>query len=85
MHLKRYRGGKSQGDQGGSLLIPGGNELEEQYNRVLGDFSIVQINWIESGGKIVKKFLPKLTLRQENSLKLVGVPVCEFQKDYLAL
>lgn len=30
-------------------------------DRVLGDFSMVQMNWIEAGGKMVKKFLPKLT------------------------
>ncbi|EQB68450.1 MAG: Transposase-like protein [Thermoplasmatales archaeon Gpl] len=39
-------------------------------DRVLGDFTMVQMNWIESGGKMVKKFLPKLTQRQEDLLKL---------------
>lgn len=39
-------------------------------DRVLGDFAIVQMNWIESNGKVVKQFLPKLTQRQENLLRL---------------
>ena len=51
-------------------------------DRVLGDFSMVQMNWIESGGKIVKKFLPKLTQRQEDLLRLAGVPISEYQKDW---
>jgi transposase len=51
-------------------------------DRVLGDFSMVQMNWIESDGKIVKKFLPKLTQRQEDLLRLAGVPISEYQKDW---
>ena len=51
-------------------------------DRVLGDFSMVQMNWIESGGKIVKKFLPKLTQRQEDLLRLAGVPISEYKKDW---
>ena len=54
-------------------------------DRVLGDFSMVQMNWIESGGKIVKKFLPKLTQRQEDLLRLAGVPIGEYQKDWGAV
>ncbi|MCL5783376.1 MAG: IS1634 family transposase [Candidatus Thermoplasmatota archaeon] len=54
-------------------------------DRVLGDFSMVQMNWIESGGKIVKKFLPKLTQRQEDLLRLAGVPNSEYQKDWNAV
>ena len=54
-------------------------------DRVLGDFSMVQMNWIESGGKIVKKFLPKLTQRQEDLLRLAGVPNSEYQKDWNAI
>ena len=54
-------------------------------DRVLGDFTMVQMNWIESGGKIVKKFLPKLTERQEDLLKLAGVPISEYQKDWNAI
>ena len=48
---------------------------------VLGGFSLVQISWIESGGKILKAFLPKLTRRQEELLRLAGVPISEYQKD----
>ena len=51
-------------------------------DRVLGDFAMVQMNWIESGGKMVKKFLPKLTQRQEDLLKLAGIPISEYQKDW---
>ncbi len=42
---------------------------------VLGDFAMVQMNWIESSGKVVKQLLPKLTQRQENLIRLAGVPV----------
>ncbi|MGC8562846.1 MAG: hypothetical protein ACP5NO_06600 [Thermoplasmata archaeon] len=54
-------------------------------DRVLGDFATVQMNWIESGGKIVKKFLPKLTQRQDDLLGLAGVPISEYQKDWNAI
>ena len=43
---------------------------------------MVQMNWIESGRKIVKKFLPKLTQRQEDLLRLAGVPISEYKKDW---
>ncbi|MHB8561825.1 MAG: IS1634 family transposase [Thermoplasmataceae archaeon] len=54
-------------------------------DRVLGDFSLVQLNWIEAGGKIVKKFLPKLTHRQEELLSLAGVPPDSYQQDWNAV
>ena len=54
-------------------------------DRVLGDFAMVQMNWIESGGKIIKKFLPKLTQRQEDLLRLAGVPISDYQKDWNAI
>ena len=42
-------------------LLKYANELDEYKKKepVLGDFSMVQMNRIESGGKIVKKFLPR--------------------------
>ena len=54
-------------------------------DRVLGDFSMVQINWIEVDGKVVKKFLPKLTQRQEDLLRLAGVPSESYQQDWNAV
>jgi transposase len=54
-------------------------------DRVLGDFSLVQLNWIEAGGKIVKKFLPELTQRQGDLLRLAGVPVNSYQQDWNAV
>ena len=53
-------------------------------DRVLGDFSMVQMNWIEADGKMVKKFLPKLTQRQEDLLRLAGVPSDSYQQDWNA-
>ena len=53
-------------------------------DRVLGDFSMVQMNWIEIDGKVVKKFLPKLTQRQEDLLRLAGVPSDSYQQDWNA-
>ena len=50
-------------------------------DRVLGDFSMVQLNWIEAGGKIVKKFQPELTQRQKDLLRLAGVPLTSYQQD----
>lgn len=54
-------------------------------DRVLGDFSMVQMNWIEADGKMVKKFLPKLTQRQEDLLRLAGVPSDSYQQDWNAV
>ncbi len=54
-------------------------------DRILGDFSLVQLNWIEAGGKIVKKFQPELTPRQEELLRLAGVPVDSYQHDWNAV
>ena len=54
-------------------------------DRVLGDFSMVQMNWIEVDGKMVKKFLPKLTQRQEDLLRLAGVPSDSYQQDWNAV
>ncbi len=54
-------------------------------DRVLGSFSTVQMNWIEAGGKIMKKFLPELTPRQEELLRLAGVPVDSYQQDWNAV
>ena len=54
-------------------------------DRVLGGFSMVQINWIEADGKMVKKFLPKLTQRQEDLLRLAGVPSDSYQQDWNAV
>ena len=54
-------------------------------DRVLGDFSLVQLNWIEAGGKTVKKFLPELTQRQKDLLSLAGVPVDSCQQDWNAI
>ena len=53
-------------------------------DRVLGDFSMVQMNWIEIDGKVVKKFLPKLTQRQKDLLRLAGVPSDSYQQDWNA-
>ena len=53
-------------------------------DRVMGDFSMVQMNWIEIDGKVVKKFLPKLTQRQEDLLRLAGVPSDSYQQDWNA-
>ena len=46
---------------------------------------MVQMNWIESVGKIVKKFLPESTQRHEDLLELAGVPISEYQKDWNAV
>ncbi len=54
-------------------------------DRVLGDFSMVQMNWIEADGKMVKKFLPKLTQRQEDLLRLAGAPSDSYQQDWNAV
>jgi transposase len=54
-------------------------------DRVLGDFSMVQMNWIEAGGKMVKKFLPELTQRQEDLLRLAGVPPDSYRQDWNAV
>ncbi len=51
-------------------------------DRVLRDFNMVQMNWIETGGKMLKKFPPKLTQRQEELLKLAGVPLSEYTRDW---
>lgn len=54
-------------------------------DRVLGDFSMVQMNWIEAGGKVLKKFLPELTPRQEELLRLAGVSTDAYQHDWNAV
>ncbi|HIH59628.1 MAG: hypothetical protein M1462_01425 [Candidatus Thermoplasmatota archaeon] len=54
-------------------------------DRVLADFSLVRLNWIEAGGKIVKKFLPELIQRQKDLLSLAGVPVDSYQHGWNAI
>ena len=51
-------------------------------DRVLGDFSMVQMNWIEADGKVIKRFLPELTPRQEELLRLADVPLDSYQQDW---
>ena len=51
-------------------------------DRVLGDFSMVQLNWIEVKGKVIRKFLPKLTPRQEELLRLADVPLDSYRQDW---
>ncbi len=39
----------------------------------VGDFSMLQMKYIEAEGKMVKKFQLTLTQRQEDLLRLTGV------------
>ena len=80
---REVRSGMKKEGKGSIRIYPEYRSCESPTtDRVLGDFAMVQMNWIESGGKIVKKFLPKLTQRQEDLLKLAGVPISEYQKDW---
>ena len=80
---REVRSGMKKEGKGSIRIYPEYRSCESPTtDRVLGDFAMVQINWIKSGRKIVKKFLPKLTQRQEDLLKLAGVPISEYQKDW---
>ena len=54
-------------------------------DRVLDAFSMVQMHWVEAGGKIIKKFLPELTERQKELLSLAGVPEESYHRDWNAV
>ena len=83
---REVRNNMKKGDRKSIQIYPEFRSCESPTtDRVLGDFSLVQLNWIEAGGKIVKKFLPELTQRQEDLLRLAGVPLDSYQQDWNAV
>ena len=83
---REVRNNMKKGDRKSIQIYPEFRSCDSPTtDRVLGDFSLVQLNWIEAGGKIVKKFLPELTQRQEDLLRLAGVPLNSYQQDWNAV
>ena len=83
---REIRNGMKKEDRKSIRIYPEFRSCESPTtDRVLGDFSMVQMNWIEADGKMVKKFLPELTQRQEDLLRLAGVPTDSYQQDWNAV
>jgi len=54
-------------------------------DRILDNLSMIQTNWIEADNKPLKKFLPKLTPRQEELLRLANVPAELYKREWNAI
>ncbi|MHB1637510.1 MAG: IS1634 family transposase [Thermoplasmataceae archaeon] len=54
-------------------------------DRILDNLSMIQMNWIEADNKPLKKFLPKLTPRQEELLRLANVPAELYKREWNAI